>query len=165
MKEDAQSKIPVEIRVDVASQQLTLLGRPPGGEPEVLARYPVSTSGFGLGSEEGSNRTPLGAFAVAERIGEGAAPGTVFSSRMPTGEVTPFASPGDPRDLVVTRILWLTGLEPHNANTLARYIYIHGTNHEETIGTPCSHGCVRMRNPDVIALFDRAPVGTPVFIA
>jgi len=131
----------------------------------VLAVYPVSTSGFGIGSVEGSHCTPLGAFAVAQKIGGEAAPGTVFSSRLPTGEITPPVSPADPRDLVVTRILWLTGLEPHNANTFARYIYIHGTNHEETIGTPCSHGCVRMRNLDIIALYEAVAEGTPVFIA
>ena len=144
------------IRVSVADQRLELLesGR-------CVASFPVSTSGYGLGSESGSNKTPVGRFVIGEKIGDGAPERMVFSSREPTGEIAGFA---DPRDLVLTRILWLEGLEPDNANTKERYIYLHGTNKEERIGEPCSHGCVRMRNADIIALFDMVEPGMEVVI-
>lgn len=125
------------------------------------AVYPVSTSGFGLGEEPGSHRTPRGKFRIAEKIGEGLPPGAVLRSRVWTGEV---AGQGGEEDLVLTRILWLAGEEPRNANTKERYIYFHGTNQEAKIGTPCSHGCVRLRNEDMIQLFDAVPPGTPVEI-
>ena len=153
---------PRKIRVSIAAQWLDLLEI---STPErVLASFPVSTSGFGLGFEPGSNKTPLGQFVVGEKIGEGAPLGAVFVGRVPTGEVAALENPGDPRDQVTTRILWLEGLDPANANTRERYIYIHGTNHEEQIGEPCSHGCVRMRNADVAQLFDLVEPGTPVTI-
>ena len=152
------------IRVSVSAQSLELLD----AQDRVVVRYPISTSGFGLGTEPGSMRTPLGRFVVAEKIGDGAPPWSVFASREPTGEI---ASPDDPawgadaeRDGVLTRILWLSGVEDANANTRERYIYIHGTNREDLIGTPASHGCVRMRNLDVIDLYDRVPTGIPVEI-
>lgn len=126
-----------------------------------MASYRVSTSGFGLGSEPGSFKTPLGKFSISEKIGSGAPLGAVFKGRVPTGEI---GAAENPDDLVQTRILWLHGEEPHNANTKERYIYIHGTNHEESIGKPCSHGCVRMRNADVAALFDAVETGAEVFI-
>ena len=156
--------LPCKIRVSIAAQRLDLLEISSEGVEQVLASFPVSTSGFGLGSEPGSHRTPVGEFAVGEKIGEGATLGMSFVSREPTGEIAAFESPGDPRDLVLTRILWLEGREPHNANTHERYIYIHGTNHEERIGEPCSHGCVRMRNADVVRLFASVEPGTPVTI-
>jgi len=151
---------PRKIRVSIAAQRLDLLET--GGA--VLASFPVSTSGFGLGSEPGSNKTPLGRFAVGKKIGEGAPLGAVFVGRVPTGELAALESPGNAEDLITTRILWLEGLEPENANTRERYIYIHGTNHEEQIGEPRSHGCVRMRNADVVRLFDRVELGTQVTI-
>jgi L,D-transpeptidase YbiS len=154
---------PRKIRVDVANQQLEVAELTDSGEV-ILGRFPVSTSRFGLGSEPGSNRTPLGRFVVDEKFGDGAAPGTVFESRQPTGELAAFESPDDPRDLVTTRIFWLSGQEPHNANTKARYIYIHGTNHEEAIGAPQSHGCVRLRNADVARLYELVPCGAEVVI-
>jgi len=126
----------------------------------LLADWPVSTARAGTGSEPGSLRTPTGRFRICEKIGDGAPEGAVFRSRIPTGE---FHGPPE-EDLVQTRILWLDGLEPHNANTRDRYIYIHGTNHEDDIGKPSSHGCIRMRNRDVIALFDRVEPDTPVEI-
>jgi len=89
------------------------------------------------------------------------APGTVFKSRRPVKTTKKMLREDD---LVMTRILWLDGLEPRNANTHSRYIYIHGTNHEEEIGRPASHGCVRMKNEDVMELFDRIAEGTPVEI-
>ncbi len=155
---------PLKIRVSIAAQRLDLLGTGEANQERVLASFPVSTSGFGLGSEPGSQKTPLGRFAVAEKIGDDAPLGAVFVGRVPTGEVAALQSPGYPEDRITTRILWLEGLEPENANTHERYIYIHGTNHEEQIGEPCSHGCVRMRNTDVAQLFDLVEPGTEVTI-
>ena len=146
----------LKIQVSVREQCLTLRS----GRKKV-ASYPVSTSRFGLGSQEGSFKTPTGKFRVAEKIGHGAAAGTVFKSRRPVKATKKMLREDD---LVMTRILWLDGLETRNANTHARYVYIHGTNHEEQLGTPASHGCVRMRNADVIELFDRVEEGTPVEI-
>ncbi len=148
----------ISLRVSVARQEMEVadtLGN-------VLRRYPVSTSRFGLGTEPGSLRTPLGRFRVAEKFGDGAELGTVFKSRLPTGENGLDANDDD---LVLTRILWLAGDEEGNANTHARYIYIHGTNHEDAIGQPASHGCVRMRNVDVADLYALTPPGTTVIIA
>lgn len=124
--------------------------------------WPISTSKFGMGSEPGSMKTPLGKFRICEKIGEGARPWAVFKSREPTGEI---ASPGGESDGVLTRILWLDGLEPDNANTRERYIYIHGTNQEHLVGSPASHGCIRMKNDDVIELFGIVGAGTRVEIA
>ena len=90
-----------------------------------------------------------------------APPWAAFKGRQPTGEI---ATPGGDEDGILTRILWLAGAEPHNANTRERFIYIHGTNQEAQIGTPASHGCVRMRNADIIDLFNRVRPGTPVEI-
>ncbi|HYF35283.1 MAG TPA: L,D-transpeptidase, partial [Prosthecobacter sp.] len=101
-------------------------------------------------------------FLVREKHGDTAPPGTIFKSRQPVGHWTPDIQ--TPDDLVLTRILWLHGQEPRNANTFTRYIYIHGTNDEAAIGRPASHGCIRMRNADVIELFDQVPLGTPVWI-
>jgi len=124
--------------------------------------YSISTSKFGSGCEPGSFRTPLGRFAVAEKFGSGAAPGTVFKARCPTGEI---AGQGGEEDLILTRILWLEGLDLENAKTTERYIYIHGTNQESKIGQPASCGCIRMRTPDLIAFFDQIPEGTPLQIS
>jgi lipoprotein-anchoring transpeptidase ErfK/SrfK len=144
------------IRISVRKQQLTLKsGR------KSVAEYPISTSRFGLGSKEGSFKTPTGKFRIAEKIGGGMPLGTVFKSRRPI-KATKKALRKE--DLVMTRILWLDGLERRNANTHDRYIYIHGTNHEEKIGLPDSHGCVRMKNADLIELFERVTEGTPVEI-
>ncbi|HSV63416.1 MAG TPA: L,D-transpeptidase [Chthoniobacterales bacterium] len=152
MKKSQQLKIQISVR----DQRLTLrAGR------KNVGTYPISTSRFGLGSKEGSFKTPTGKLRIAEKIGEGMASGTVFKSRRP---VKPTKKVLRDDDLVMTRILWLDGLEPRNANTHARYVYIHGTNHEEEIGTPASHGCIRMRNADVIELFERVEEGTPVEI-
>jgi len=128
---------------------------------EQRAEFPVSTSRFGLGTEPGSFRTPLGKFRVAEKIGDDATPWTVFRSRRATGEI---AGPGGDEDLVLTRVLWLEGLEPHNANTRDRYIYFHGTNQEHLIGQPASHGCVRLCNNDMLSLFSLVPEGAEVLI-
>ena len=145
-----------EIVVDVAAQTLSVMDG-----PSVAAEFPVSTSRFGLGFEEGSFRTPTGRFVVREKIGDGAPPWTVFRARENTGQTT---APGGEEDLVLTRILTLDGLEPANTNTLERFVYIHGTNQEDLIGVPASHGCVRLRNADMIALHDMVAAGTPVTI-
>ncbi len=115
-----------------------------------IKEYKVSTSKFGVGDQPGSNRTPLGRMEVAAKIGEGARPGTVFKSRRPTGEVVAVDAPG--RDPIVTRILWLRGLEDGNRNAFGRCIYIHGTPEERNIGVPVSYGCIRMRSKDVVQL-------------
>jgi lipoprotein-anchoring transpeptidase ErfK/SrfK len=152
MKKSPEAKIQISVR----KQQLTLkLGR------KTVADYPVSTSRFGLGSKQGSFKTPTGRFRISEKIGEGMPVGTAFKSRRPV-RVTKKLLEDD--DLVMTRILWLEGLERCNANTHDRYIYIHGTNHEESIGIPASHGCVRMKNADVAELFDLVTAGMPVEI-
>ena len=128
---------------------------------ETVRSYPVSSSRFGLGTEEGSMKTPTGRFRIAEKIGGDAPSGTVFQGRVPLKPGEPFPPT---EDLVMSRILWLDGLEEHNANTRERFIYIHGTKHEDKIGSPASHGCIRMRNADVIDLFDLVDEDTPVVI-
>lgn len=144
--------VPLSLRVDVKKQTLEILR---GGIPE--RTFPISTSRFGLGSEPGSYKTPLGRFIISDKIGENSPLGTVFKSRLPTGEI---AGEGGEDDLILTRILWLSGLDPDNANTRDRYVYIHGTNQESLIGTPASHGCVRMRNQDIVELYDLVGEGT-----
>ncbi len=126
-----------------------------------MAAYPVSTSRFGLGTKEGSLKTPTGQFRIAEKIGDGMPLGTVFKSRRPVKATKKMLREDD---LVMTRILWLDGVEPANANTYDRFIYIHGTNHEGQIGEAASHGCIRMRNRDLVELFDRVGIDTPVMI-
>ena len=127
-----------------------------------IARYPVSTSKFGVGDHPGSNATPLGALRVRKKIGRGAPAGAVFKSRRQTGEVLEVDAPG--RDPIVTRILWLDGLEPGNRNAFARCIYIHGTPEERNIGKPASYGCIRMRSRDIIELFETIGNGARVII-
>lgn len=122
--------------------------------------YPISTSKFGLGSDSGSNRTPLGKLEIAQKIGGSARTGTVFKGRRPTGEVLRPNTPG--RDPIVTRIMWLRGKEQNNSNTFRRLIYIHGTPEERTIGRPASYGCIRMKSNDVIDLYRRVGVGADV---
>jgi len=145
------------IHISVARQTLTVRGPDPGQSRE----YPISTSRFGIGTQSGSFKTPPGSFEIKKKIGDGAPLGAVFKSRLPTGEI---GDPSMPDDLVQTRILWLHGLDPDNANTLDRYIYIHGTNHEDEIGQPASHGCIRMRNADIAELYDLIIEGTPIVI-
>jgi L,D-transpeptidase YbiS len=152
MKQSAQTTIHISAR----TQQLTLKsGR------KKLKAYPVSTSRFGLGTKEGSMKTPTGKFRIAEKIGDGMPVGTVFKSRRPVKATKKLLRE---EDLVLTRILWLDGLDPGNANTHERFIYIHGTNHEESIGEPASHGCIRMRNADLVELFALVSTNTPVVI-
>jgi L,D-transpeptidase YbiS len=144
------------VHISVRDQRLTLKS----GDRSIRS-YPVSTSLFGLGSEEGSMRTPLGRFLIAEKIGANTPSGTIFKDRQPIQQMEKY-SPDD--DLMMSRILWLDGLEEHNANTRDRYIYIHGTNQEDKIGAPASHGCIRMKSADLIELFDLVDIETPVVI-
>jgi lipoprotein-anchoring transpeptidase ErfK/SrfK len=146
------------IEISVAEQKLRLLDE--GG---VIAEYPVSTSRFGIGCEEGSHCTPTGEFTIGMKIGHDSELRTIFKSRRPEG--TWREGDQTDKDLVLTRILWLDGIEAGNANTRDRYIYIHGTNQEDLIGTPASEGCIRMRNADVAELFERVDEQTPVSIA
>jgi L,D-transpeptidase YbiS len=145
------------VHVSIKRQELSLRrGR------KIIRRYPVSTSRFGLGMEEASFKTPLGKFRISDKIGEGMPDGTIFVGRIPLGSDDRLP---ETNDLILSRILWLDGLESRNANTRSRFIYIHGTRHEDKIGQPDSHGCIRMRNADVIELFDLVQVGTPVKIS
>ena len=146
------------IVVSVPDQTLALID-----DGVVVARFPVSTSKFGLGDGSGSYATPLGTMAIASKIGANAPLGTVFKSRLPTGEILRPNAPG--RDPIVTRILWLRGLEKRNARAFARNIYIHGTPEERLIGRPASYGCIRMRSRDVAQLFAAVGVGTKIEVA
>jgi lipoprotein-anchoring transpeptidase ErfK/SrfK len=148
--------------VDTAKQRLSIVQN---GNP--IAEFPVSTSRFGLGNVENSLKTPLGLHRVKEKYGHNAPLGRVFRDRIDTGEDWPIGTPGE--NLILTRILRLEGLEPGiNAgpgiDSYERYIYIHGTNNEKSIGLPSSHGCVCMKNTDIITLFDQIPEDTLVFI-
>src|SRR5256714_13512240 len=135
-----------KIDISLKDQRLALIR-----DGETARSFPISSSRFGIGTDEGSNKTPLGNFRITEKIGHEAAAGTIFKSRIPLGPEDPLP---DTEDFVTTRILWLDGLDEENANTRDRFIYVHGTKHEDKIGTPDSHGCIRMRNADVIELFE-----------
>jgi L,D-transpeptidase YbiS len=157
----------MRIEISIKQQTLTLYD----DEGGVIARYPVSTALNGVGCEKDSGCTPLGVHTIRAKVGAGAAPNTVFVGRRPTGEIcTPDLMTAFPnRDWILTRILWLSGKEIGknrlgNVDTMQRYIYIHGTPDATEMSKIGSHGCVRMRNNDVIALFDLVPVGTRVFI-
>src|SRR5437016_12557951 len=126
------------------------------------AVYPVSTSRFGLGDSWGSMATPLGMLQVAQKIGDHAPVGAVFHNRRFTGEILQPNAPG--RDPIVTRIIWLRGLETANAHAYNRGIYIHGTPEEKTIGRPASYGCIRMKSSDVSALYSQLSIGAIVQI-
>jgi lipoprotein-anchoring transpeptidase ErfK/SrfK len=126
------------------------------------AQYDVSTSKYGIGDHPGSRETPLGVLVVAKKYGDNVPLGGVMKSRRFTGEVLPPDAPG--RDPIVTRILWLKGLEPSNSHAFSRCIYIHGTPVERDIGKPASYGCIRMRSEDVVHLYNSVGVGTKVQI-
>jgi len=148
--------------VNVARQRLSIIEN---GIP--VASYPVSTSQFGVGSREGSFMTPPGIHRVAEKIGAGAPPGRIFRDRLDTGENWDGRSHAD--NLILTRIIRLEGCEEGinrgpGIDSYERFIYIHGTDKEDRIGTPLSHGCVCMKNDDIISLFDSIEAGTIVVI-
>lgn len=156
----------LRIRVNIDRQSLQLFD----GDA-LLREYAVSTGKLGAGEKNGSLKTPRGRHLIRARIGNGMPENTVFVRRRPTGESwTPQLHEQHPgRDWMLTRILWLSGCEPGfnrlgDVDTMRRYIYIHGSPDITAMGTPGSHGCIRMRNADVIDLFDRVPVYTPVEI-
>lgn len=153
--------------VSLAEQRLRLLD----DQGNVVKDYSVSTARNGAGERNGSECTPRGRHVVRARIGAGCPVNTVFKGRRPTGEIYSEALrrryPG--RDWILTRILWLSGLEPGfnrlgEVDTMRRFIYIHGAPDDDPMGVPGSHGCVKMRNADVIELFERVPAGTPLTI-
>jgi len=158
------SSLPVDLRcgllcVDVTAQRLHWLRASADA-----VQFPISTSRFGVGCREGSNRTPLGLHRVEQKIGAGAARGTVFVGRQACAW-----PPADSDDVISTRILWLSGLEPGRnsgpgCDSHDRYIYIHGTPHTGLLGTPASIGCIRMDDDDVVRLFENVVAGTPVLI-
>lgn len=156
------------IRISIARQQLTVFDD--GGNP--LSSYPVSTGARGAGEASGSYCTPRGLHRIRAKIGAGQPVNTVFVARRPTGEI--YTSelghefPG--RDWILTRILWLSGCEPGfnrlgAVDTMRRYIYLHGSPDTVELGAPGSHGCIRMRNSDIVNLFDRVPIYTEVEIS
>ena len=147
--------------VHVSSQTLSLFE-----DGKFVKKFPCSTSRFGIGQIEGSNRTPLGLHCIAEKIGGGEPVGTVFKSRLPVGHTS---QPEFADAKITTRIMWLEGLEPGfnrggEVDSHDRYIYIHGTADQETIGEPASHGCIHLADADLVYLFDLLPVGAQVWI-
>lgn len=157
----------MKIEVSIPEQRLRLLD-----DAGLLQReYVVSTALNGPGERKDSGCTPRGRHVVRAKVGEGQPLAAVFIGRRPTGEVwSPALAAKFPgRDWILTRILWLSGCEVGvnrlgQCDTMQRYIYIHGTPDTEPMGVPLSHGCIRMRNADVLDLFNRVPVGTPVLI-
>ena len=157
----------MQIEISIPQQLLTVLD----DDGELLAQYPVSTALKGAGELKGSYQTPRGPHMVRAKIGADMPINSVFVGRRPTGEIwTPALGAQHPdRDWILTRILWLSGCEVGtsrlgNVDSMQRYIYIHGTPDDQPMGEPHSHGCVRMRNADVMALFDMVPAGTRVLI-
>ncbi|GBG03524.1 L,D-transpeptidase [Azospira sp. I13] len=158
----------MKLRVSLARQVLELRD----DEGALLRTYPVSTAARGPGEVSGSFQTPRGRHYVRAKIGEDMPPRAVFRGRRFTGEIcTPELQAAEPqRDWILSRILWLCGREPGvnrlgEVDTMARYIYIHGTADEAALGTPVSHGCIRMGNDDIVELFERVPAYTEVEIA
>lgn len=157
----------MQITVDVGNQQLRLMD----ASGEVLMDVTVATATKGTGQEYGSEQTPLGRHYIRAKIGAGCQDNTVFVARRPTGEVfdETLRSDHPERDWILTRILWLCGLEPGlnrrgNVDTMRRFVYIHGAPDSDEMGIPSSHGCIKMRNSDIVKLFDLVTVGTPVTI-
>ncbi|MDD9812157.1 MAG: L,D-transpeptidase [Gammaproteobacteria bacterium] len=163
---------PPRIRVDLPAQTLTLFSDAgaDGGDGAAI-QYRVSTAANGAGEVNGSFRTPRGRHIIRAKIGGGAPLGGVFVARRPTGEIFTVAmrAAAPQRDWILTRILWLSGCEPGRnrlgqVDSMRRYIYIHGAPDDVSMGRPGSRGCIRMRNRDVVDLFDRVAVGTTVDI-
>ena len=152
---------PAVLHINLSRQKLTL-----ESAGTILFSCPVSSGKAGTGSQQGSGKTPLGRFRICKKIGAGLPEDTIFVSRLPVG-CYPAAIPegmNEHSDFILTRILWLDGLEPHNANTRSRYIYIHGTNDTDLLGAPASHGCIRLSPRDMLDLFALAEEGMDVFI-
>jgi lipoprotein-anchoring transpeptidase ErfK/SrfK len=155
------------INIKVTDQQLRLLDE----DGKLIKQYPVSTSKYGTGNENGSEQTPLGLHRIKDKLGGAMPVNEVFIGRVPHGNLDECIERGVdlPDDVIMSRIMWLEGMEPGRnkggyVDTYQRYIYIHGTNHEEDIGTPSSIGCIRMCNQDIVELFRLVDVGTEVLI-
>jgi len=155
------------IKINVTAQQLSLLDE----AGNLLHQYPVSTSRYGTGNTNGSEQTPLGLHRIKDKLGGAMPVNEVFIGRVPHGNLDECIARGIelPDDVIMSRILWLEGMEPGRnqggyVDTYQRYIYIHGTNHEDSIGTPSSIGCIRMCNKDIVELFRQVEKGSEVLI-
>lgn len=155
------------IKINVKQQQLSLFD----AEGKLLHQYPVSTSKYGTGNENGSEQTPLGLHRIKDKLGGAMPLNEVFIGRLPHGSLEECKERGIdlPDDVIMSRVLWLEGMEPGRnkggyVDTYQRYIYIHGTNHEDLIGTPASIGCIRMCNQDIVELFRLLEIGSEVLI-
>lgn len=155
------------ITIDVAEQLLSLFDE----DGNLLRQYPVSTSKNGTGNQNGSEQTPLGLHRIKDKLGGAMPVNEVFIGRVPHGSLDECIERGVelPDDVIMSRIMWLEGMEPGRnqggyVDTYQRYIYIHGTNHEDSIGTPSSIGCIRMRNADIVELFRLVDTGSEVLI-
>lgn len=154
------------VLVNVAEQNLYLLSA-----SQIIQVYPVSTSRYGIGNKQDSEKTPIGAHLVTECIGDQQSPGAIFKAREATGELATISKSDHSTnlDLIITRILRLSGLEPglnqgDGVDSYRRYIYIHGTHEEGLLGTPASHGCIRMASEDIIHLYQQVSSNTFVYI-
>lgn len=161
---DTEKKISIKqakIKISIKDQKLYLIS-----DDSTAKEYDISTSKYGVGNESNSNKTPLGKHKIKNMYGKDAALGTIFKGRANTGKIATINTDSVFRetDFVTTRIMWLDGKEESNKNSYLRYIYIHGTPEEGLIGTPSSHGCIRMKNSDVIELFEKVKIGTVVEI-
>src|SRR5204862_7576389 len=132
------------------------------GRGKLISKYAISTSRFGLGDRNGTYRTPLGTLFVSAKFGDRLPAGAVIETLVPTGEIVDANAPG--RDAIVSRVIWLRGMEQQNSGARDRCIYIHGTPEERRIGTPASFGCIRMRSSDIIQLYDIVGTGAAVTI-
>jgi hypothetical protein len=161
----------IRLVIHLAEQRMYGYDSTPQGVERAVCDYPVSSAALGAGQLKNSFKTPLGRHEITEKIGYDCPVNTVFLARQTTGVIwSPEWSDAHPEtDWILTRILWLSGCEPGknqggDVDTHERYIYIHGTSEEDLLGTPASHGCIRMGNQAIIELFNRVEVGTPVDI-
>ncbi len=144
------------IIINIANQTLTFQNK----------IYSISSAINGVGEEEGSFKTPLGRFKIAEKFGQKLPLNSVFKARVATGEIytSDLSQKYPDRDWILTRILWLEGVQSHNENTKERYIYIHGSPDDTIMGVPGSKGCIRMKNSDIIKLFEKVKINEEVTI-
>ena len=155
------------IKINITDQSLSLFDE----DNTLLHQYAVSTSKYGAGNENGSEKTPLGLHRIKDKLGGAMPVNEVYIGRVPHGNLDECKARGVdlPDDVIMSRIMWLDGMEPGKnkggyVDTYERYIYIHGTNHEEKIGTPTSIGCIRMCNDDIVELFRLVESGSEVLI-
>ncbi len=156
-----------QVVINIEKQLLTLFDE----NAKILHEYPVSTSKYGAGCQNGSEKTPTGLHRIADKLGGAMPVNEVFIGRLPHGNLEECIERGVdlPNDVIMSRILWLEGMEPGRnkggyVDTYQRYIYIHGTNHEDEMGKPASIGCIRMRNNDIVELYRLVEVGSEVTI-